>query len=65
MIGELCGIDGGYISVLRREKLFFGEHFLTLNDAENLENLTREKYISEGKIFPNFPIFSLDDEKIL
>ena len=65
MIGELCGIDGGYISLLRREKLFFWEHFVTLGDAENLENLTREKYISEGKIFPNFPIFSLDDKKIL
>ena len=65
MIGELCGIDGGYISLLRREKLFFWEHFVTLGDAENLENLTREKYISEEKIFPSFPIFFLDDWKIL
>lgn len=65
MIGELCGIDGGYISVLRREKLFFWKHFVTLGDAENLENLTREKYISEETIFPDFPFFVLDDEKVL
>jgi hypothetical protein len=36
-----------------------------LGDAENLENLTREKYISEETIFPDFPFFALDDEKVL
>lgn len=65
LIGEWCGVDGGYISALRREKLFFWTQSLTLADACDLEDVQIEKNISEWKIFPDFPIFSLDDEKIL
>ncbi len=64
-IGEICGIDGGYITALRREQLFFWKKILELSDSCDLDIISREKNISETILFPEFPIFTLEEEKIL
>lgn len=64
-IGQLCGVDGGYISELRREKLFFGNNFLSLSDAISLDDFSKECFISEEKLFPEFKQFFYSDENFL
>lgn len=65
VIGEMCGINGGYISLLHRNKLFLNNIILTESDAQDLENFDKNNFISEKKLFPNFLHIFIENAEIL
>lgn len=65
LIADWCNIDGGYISILQREKLYFWKNFLTLDDAQDLENFDPKKTISEKILLPEFDEFFTENEEFL
>ena len=60
-IGDLCGVSGGYISLLRRTCLHMDGALLREEDAQDLEHLHPERGLSLERLFPRWKKFSLPD----
>lgn len=61
----MCGINGGYISLLHRNKLFLNDIILTESDAQDLENFDKNNFISEKTLFPNYLHILSENTEIL
>lgn len=63
-LGEFFGVNGGYISELRREKLFFENTHLSLDNAHLLDNITINDTLDWNQIFPDAQIIYSDNKAL-
>lgn len=64
VVAEWCGVEGWYISLLHREKLFLESSVLTENQSQDIENFDKNIFISEQELFPEWKFFNISSHSI-